>query len=232
MVVAVVIAGLALPMLPASAVDTPTPEPTATTSVPSVEPVPYLVTFAAGVTADQQATILTDAGATEVGTIPQLRMHTVTLPADSAPAVADALRAQTSVSNVNLDRTRTAEGAPDDTRYDDQWSLPKIGWDNVRGIGEPCRHRRRRPPRHRRRRQSSRTWPAPSSPAPRSSLDGSTGTDDPNGHGTAMAGIVAAETDNGSGIAGIGYAGVKVMPVTVLGARGPGPGQRHHRGIV
>src|SRR5207248_1386024 len=46
------------------------------------------------------------------------------------------------------------------------------------------------------------------------------GTSDPNGHGTEMAGIVAAATDNGEGIAGVGYSGVKVMPVTVLGADG------------
>src|SRR5205823_3100477 len=53
-------------------------------------------------------------------------------------------------------------------------------------------------------------------------LDGSNGETDPNGHGTWMAGIVAAGTDNGIGIAGVGYAGVSVMPVTVLGADGTG----------
>ena len=53
-------------------------------------------------------------------------------------------------------------------------------------------------------------------------LDGSDGASDPNGHGTAMAGIIAATTDNATGIAGIGYAGVKVMPVTVLDAQGIG----------
>src|SRR4029453_4347922 len=37
-----------------------------------------------------------------------------------------------------------------------------------------------------------------------------------------MAAIGAAETDNGSGIAGVGSAGVRVMPVTVLGADGTG----------
>ncbi|MFL5839949.1 MAG: S8 family serine peptidase [Thermoleophilaceae bacterium] len=48
------------------------------------------------------------------------------------------------------------------------------------------------------------------------------GTSDPNGHGTEMAGIVAASADNGIGIAEVGYAGVSVMPVTVLNANGTG----------
>ena len=45
---------------------------------------------------------------------------------------------------------------------------------------------------------------------------------DPNGHGTAMAGIIAAGVDNGTGIAGVAYDGVSVMPVTVMGADGTG----------
>src|SRR5207248_289834 len=48
------------------------------------------------------------------------------------------------------------------------------------------------------------------------------GETDVNGHGTQMAGIVAAATDNNQGIAGVGYAGVKVMPVTVLNDQGLG----------
>ena len=58
------------------------------------------------------------------------------------------------------------------------------------------------------------------------------GTVDPNGHGTAMAGIIAALTDNGQGIAGIGYAGVKVMPVTVLDADGTGSDSDIIEGVV
>ena len=57
-------------------------------------------------------------------------------------------------------------------------------------------------------------------------------TSDPNGHGTAMAGIIAAATDNGSGIAGVGFAGVKVMPVTVLGADGQGQDSDIIEGVV
>ncbi len=47
-----------------------------------------------------------------------------------------------------------------------------------------------------------------------------------------MAGIVAAATDNNTGIAGIGYSGVKVMPVTVLGADGTGLDSNVIDGVV
>ena len=47
-----------------------------------------------------------------------------------------------------------------------------------------------------------------------------------------MAGIIAADTNNGSGIAGVGYAGVKVMPVTVLDADGDGPDSDIIEGVV
>ncbi len=109
-----------------------------------------------------------------------------------------------------------------------QWALPRIGWDQVYGSVSPT---------------GTATVAildtgvdastpistATSSPAPRSSTAPTAGRD-PNGHGTSMAGIVAAETNNGAGIAGVGYAGVKVMPVTVLDADGDRPGQRRHRG--
>ena len=63
-------------------------------------------------------------------------------------------------------------------------------------------------------------------------LDGSDGTTDPNGHGTAMASIVAAATNNDRGIAGVGFAGVSVMPVTVLGADGTGQDSSIIEGVV
>ena len=61
-------------------------------------------------------------------------------------------------------------------------------------------------------------------------IAGVDGTGDPNGHGTAMAAIVAAGVDNATGIAGVGYRGC-------LGDAGQGarcrrhrPGLRHRRG--
>jgi VCBS repeat-containing protein len=216
---AVVIAGFGGPLaLPVSAEET------------AAAPVSYLVTFAAGTSSDEQAAALADSGATDVDAIPQLRMHAVTLPGDTASSVADSLRALASVTNVNLDRTRVAEAAPDDPAYADQWALPKIGWDSARDAVMPA--------------GSavvavldtgvdgSHSDLSGQLVAGTSVLEGGDPLVDPNGHGTAMAGIVAADTNNGRGIAGVGYAGVKVMPVTVLGADGTGQDSDIISGVV
>ncbi|MER5306801.1 S8 family serine peptidase [Streptomyces sp. NPDC002773] len=54
---------------------------------------------------------------------------------------------------------------------------------------------------------------------------------DMNGHGTHVAGIAAAHTDNGIGVAG-GGPGAKIMPVRVLGADGSGTNANITKGIV
>ena len=65
-----------------------------------------------------------------------------------------------------------------------------------------------------------------------SSVDGVAADTDPNGHGTWMAGIVAAETDNGEGIRASPVSRVRVLPVTVLGADGTGLDSDIVEGIV
>ncbi len=49
-------------------------------------------------------------------------------------------------------------------------------------------------------------------------------------HGTAVAGIAAAETDNNEGIAGVAWK-AKILPVKVLDAYGLGTAERRGRGI-
>src|SRR5581483_1054459 len=55
-------------------------------------------------------------------------------------------------------------------------------------------------------------------------------TDD-NGHGTAVAGIIAARSDNHIGVAGICWT-CSILPVKVLGADGTGDTATVARGIV
>ncbi len=175
--------------------------------------------------ADQLAA-LAAAGLTSDDSIGALRMHAVRATASQV----DALRAAAGVASVEVDRSRAAEAAPSDPSYGDQWSLPRIGWDLARDGYTPA---------------GSAVVAILDTGVDASHPDlddnlltgasfvaGATWNADANGHGTAMAGIVAAETDNGVGIAGVGYAGVRVLPVTVLDAAGLGRDSDIIEGLV
>ncbi|MBI2778096.1 MAG: S8 family serine peptidase, partial [Chloroflexi bacterium] len=217
----------------------PTPDPTpAPTPAPDPTPMPtpeaatdaYIVTFVAGTAAADQAAILAAVGAVQTGSIPQLAMQSILLTPSSVTAALAELRADSRVARVDADRVRAAEGVPDDASYPNQWALPQIGWDQAYGTVDPA---------------GSAivaildtgvdiTHPDLDGVIAGGSawVSGSTWSTDPNGHGTAMAGIVAAETNNGIGVAGVAYAGVRVMPVTVLGADGTGQDSDIIQGVV
>ena len=191
---------------------------------------PYIVTFADEVDDDSQAAILASVGATEVGSIPQLRMRAVLLPPSIEATSLDALRSDTRVQRVDRDRARDVEAEPSDPRYTEQWSLPRIGWDLVYPGGEPSGSAvvaildtgadAAAPD------LAGRLLPGASF------VEGSPADTDRHGHGTWMAGIVAATTGNGIGIAGIGSPGVRVLPVTVLADDGTGQDSSIIQGIV
>ena len=177
----------------------------------------YIVTFQFGVPGSDQDAALAQAGAVEVSAVPVLNMHTVDATSDSAAALAN----ESSVARVEADQIRTVQAEPDDPGFTQQWSLSRIGWDQVYGVVEPTGTAKvalldtgvdaSHPD------LAANVVPGTSVLDPNSD-----GTTDPNGHGTWMAGIVAATTGNALGIAGVGYAGVRVMPVTVLDSDGTG----------
>src|SRR5205085_6651215 len=154
------------------------------------------------------------AGGTPGDAISVLSMYSLTFPTGENVADAQTLAANADVADVEQDLSRDTASVPNDPRYGDQWSLPQIGWDNAYGSITPG---------------GTATVAILDTGVDASQPDLSSvvvpGTDivdgtgngetDANGHGTAMAGIVAAATNNGEGIAGVGYSGVKIMPVTV-----------------
>src|SRR3954469_16871301 len=202
-----------------------------TDSAPPAGSVPYIATFKSGVSDAQQQDDIAAANGTAGDAIPVLHMYSISFPAGEDSADAHTLAANPDVASVTADLSRDTATAPNDPQYPDQWSLPQIGWDNAFGTINPG---------------SSATVAVLDTGVDASQpdlqgvfvpgtdiVDGSgDGASDPNGHGTEMAGIVAAATDNGEGIAGVGYSGVNVMPVTVLGADGTGLDSDVINGVV
>ena len=186
---------------------------------PAGPQVTVLVTLANG--ADAEA-VLERHGATEVDSVDALGLHIVEI---AEGAVAD-LRDDDDVVAVDRDRERAVEGAPSDPAYDSQWALPQIGWDTVYGEVTPSG-------------QATIAVLDTGVDAGAdvdlvngfSAVDGGNATSDSHGHGTAMAQIAAAKS-NDRGIAGVAFDGVSVMPVKVLGDDGAGTDSDIIEGVV
>jgi hypothetical protein len=83
-------------------------------------------------------------------------------------------------------------------RYPSQWALPKIGWDLVYGNISPSGSAKVALLDTRRRRRRIAELFGKVVPGT-SILDGTNGMTDPSGHGTWLAGIIAANTNNVTG---------------------------------
>ncbi len=151
--------------------------------------------------------------------LPQLRTRVVSLPGQAIEAVTAAYAHHPGVERVAPAIKLEQAGAPNDPGYAQQWALPKIGWDKAYGVvpilgsakiavldtGVDATH-----PDLVARVSTGKSF-----------VGGVAGVD-PNGHGTALAGIAAANVNNLVGMAGVAYAGVSVTPVQVLRADGTG----------
>src|SRR6185503_6435147 len=213
--------------------DTSSPTDTASptdTSSPSSNVTPtetstLLVRLVGGLSATDAADAIATGGGTEVSTIDALRLHIVEVPAATVADSIAAYQADPRVDSVDRDRSRDAEATPNDPAYPDQWALPQIGWDQAYGTTT-----------------SSgvstiavldtgvQSGDVPTGPG--WSAFGNDPSVDPNGHGTWVASIAAATSDNGQGIAGVGYDLVDVMPVQVLSANGTGQDSDIIAGLV
>jgi hypothetical protein len=202
----------------------------ADSSGPVVATSSLMVKLVEGLSPEEQAAVIVRNGGIETSSIPALRLHIVEIATADLNATLLKYQADPQVVNAEVNQTRQAEAAPSDPFYASQWALPKIGWDTVFGTVAPLGSAvvaildtgvdASQPD------LADRLVPGVSI------LDGSNGQTDPHGHGTWLTGIVAAVTDNDMGIAGIGYAGVNIMPVTVLGADGTGQDSDVIKGVL
>ena len=133
-------------------------------------------------------------------------------------------------------RTGSCRRLPDDEDFDQQWALENTGqrYEGDRRAGTPAgrheraagvgRHARRRPGRGRRGHGDRRLPPRPCEPhrarRPLFVVGDST-IDDGNGHGTEVAGLIAAQADNGIDVAGIAP-DASVLPLKAFAANGQG----------
>jgi hypothetical protein len=185
-------------------------------------PASLLVKLVPGLTPIAQRDVITRNGGMEISSIPALRLHVVEVVAAELVAVTMRYQSDPLVEHVEENRVRISEAIPSDPLYTSQWALAKIQWDSVFGAldvlgtatvaildtGVDALH----------------PDLAGVVVSGISMLDGSNGMMDPSGHGTWLAGIVAARTDGVpmEGIAGVAFTGVQIVPVTVLNRVGEG----------
>jgi subtilisin family serine protease len=200
-------------------------------TAPLVSTSSLIVKVIADLTADQQAAVVGRNGGTVTSTIPALRLLVVSVPQEEVAAALARYQADAQVQSIEENKVRVSESIPSDALYANQWALPRIGWDQVFGVITPT--------------GSAKvalldTGVDASHPelagkvvAGTSLLDGSNGMADPSGHGTWLAGVIAAQTNNGlEGIAGVAYDGVTIVPVTVLDANGEGQDSDVIAGVI
>jgi thermitase len=173
----------------------------------------------AGVHAQLRHQLLRAQGTEEVGHIDALGASVIRVPHGRWLAVGRALRRSGYFKSVEVEHFAAAAQTPNDPDVNDQWGLPKIGvptaWNVTMGnaaivvaivdSGVDPTH----PDLHTQLLQGYDFVNDDADPS------------DDNGHGTRMAGIVAAATFNGIGVAGIAP-NCKLIPVKVLGADGQG----------
>jgi len=153
-------------------------------------------------------------GGQKIRVLPQIRVHHIQVPANALDAVESALRRNPKIAFVEKNFVAQANLVPNDPSFVNQWHLQKVSapaaWDLTTG--------------------SSAVKVAvidsgvdPAHPdlvnklvPGYNFLGGSTSdTHDVYGHGTAVAGVIGADTNSGIGVAGLGW-NSSVMPLVVV----------------
>jgi hypothetical protein len=191
-------------------------------SAQSEAPSSIIVKLVAGLTDQEKVDLIATNGGILRSAIPALGLYVIDVAAAELPDTLARYQADPRVQRAEPNKVRVSESVPGDPLYANQWALPKIAWEQVFGTVDPtgtaivavldtgvdARHPEL----------------AGKLVSGTSILDGGNGTTDASGHGTWLAGIIAAQTGGPSpdGIVGVAYDGVLIMPVTVLSANGEG----------
>jgi subtilisin family serine protease len=197
---------------------------------PSFVPDVLMVRFRPGTTGAEKQRVLADAGATIDHTIPRIGVVVARVAPASRDEVEARLRASPTVAGAEKDAVvEPLDTTPNDTHWTSQWGLRRIGlpgaWDRTRGAsglvvavldtGVDAGH------------PDLRGAVLPGFDV----VGNTTDTSDVQGHGTSVAGIIAARSNNGVGVAGICWT-CSILPVKVLGADGTGDMATLANGIV
>jgi len=199
-------------------------------TAPRFAPDLLLVRFRPGTTPRQQADVLARAGAAAERRIPELGVVVVRMPPQHRDDALAELRASRWVANAEKDAIfEQLDTTPNDTDWSAQWGLRRIGmpsvWDRTRGSGNVVV-------------AVLDTGVAGGHPDLQGAIlpgfnlvDPAKGPNDDNGHGTAVAGIIAARANNHEGVAGVCWT-CSILPIKVLGADGTGDTSQVAAGIV
>ena len=195
-----------------------------------------LVKFKPGFSVQSTDQKVAEVNGTAVETIPAINTVKVEVPAGQEQSAVAQLQARSDVEYVELNYIAYALDTPNDPSYVSQWGLPKIDMPNAWQIGEgssdvvvavidtgidldhpdlSCTVPDGEP-------KLTNGWDY---------ANGDSSADDDHSHGTHVAGIISACTDNDVGIAGVAP-NVRLMPVKVLDSGGSGSYSDVANGII
>ena len=152
--------------------------------------------------------------------VPRIGLHAWSVRPSALDAFEDALRRDPAVIAVQVDQPVEALRTPRDPLLSRQWALAKVhaqrAWNVDIGAANPVNVAVLDT-------GVDRTHPDLAGRVENGIdvVDGDSDASDEQFHGTAVASVIAADTDNGIGMAGVSW-GAQIVPVRVLGSDGAG----------